>query len=55
MGVGSWLSRFLSRGLVARFISIELLVGLRAWGMERARWQESDYAPDDDSDDSDDD
>jgi spermidine synthase len=28
MGVGSWLSRFLSRGLVARFISIELLVGL---------------------------
>jgi spermidine synthase len=28
LGVGSWLSRFLSRGLVARFISIELLVGL---------------------------
>jgi spermidine synthase len=28
MGVGSWLSRFLSRGLVARFIGIELLVGL---------------------------
>ncbi len=28
MGVGSWLSRFLSRGLVARFITIELLVGL---------------------------
>ena len=28
MGVGSWLSRFLNRGLVARFISIELLVGL---------------------------
>src|SRR5678815_5087375 len=28
MGVGSWLSRFLSRGLVARFVSIELLVGL---------------------------
>ena len=32
-----------------------LLVGLRAWGMERARWQESDYAPEDNSDDSDDD
>jgi len=31
-----------------------LLVGLRAWGMERARWEESDYAPSDD-DDSDDD
>ena len=28
MGVGSWLSRFLSRGLVARFVTIELLVGL---------------------------
>ena len=30
-----------------------LLVGLRAWGMERARWQESDYAPTDDDDDDD--
>jgi spermidine synthase len=28
MGVGSWLSRFVTRGLVARFISIELMVGL---------------------------
>ena len=28
MGVGSYLSRFINRGLVARFISIELLVGL---------------------------
>src|SRR3954454_13045011 len=28
MGVGSWLSRYLTRGLVARFIGIELLVGL---------------------------
>lgn len=28
MGVGSWLSRYLARGLVARFIAIELLVGL---------------------------
>ena len=28
-----------------------LFVGLRAWGMERARWQESDYAPSDDDDD----
>src|SRR5712675_1092812 len=28
MGVGSWLSRYLGRGLVARFITIELLVGL---------------------------
>lgn len=28
MGIGSFLSRFIVRGLVARFISIELLVGL---------------------------
>jgi spermidine synthase len=28
MGVGSYLSRFVARGLVARFISIELMVGL---------------------------
>jgi spermidine synthase len=28
MGVGSYLSRFITRGLVARFVSIELLVGL---------------------------
>jgi spermidine synthase len=28
MGIGSFLSRFLNRGLVARFVSIELMVGL---------------------------
>jgi spermidine synthase len=28
MGIGSYLSRFIARGLVARFISIELMVGL---------------------------
>src|SRR5580692_10352381 len=28
MGIGSFLSRFVERGLVARFISVELLVGL---------------------------
>ncbi|HZI40994.1 MAG TPA: polyamine aminopropyltransferase [Gemmatimonadaceae bacterium] len=28
MGVGSWLSRYLGRGLVARFIGIELIVGV---------------------------
>src|SRR6201984_3671573 len=28
MGIGSFLSRFTGRGLVARFVSIELLVGL---------------------------
>src|SRR5688500_14476483 len=28
MGVGSWLSRFVARGLVSRFIYIELMVGL---------------------------
>src|SRR5579862_8448225 len=28
MGIGSFLSRFISRGLVARFVSIELMVGL---------------------------
>ena len=27
MGVGSWLSRYLSRGLVTQFVTIELLVG----------------------------
>ena len=28
MGIGSWLSKFLNRGLVARFVGIELMVGL---------------------------
>ncbi len=28
MGVGSWLSRYLGKGLVAKFITIELMVGL---------------------------
>jgi spermidine synthase len=28
MGIGSWLSRFINRALVARFIAIELMVGL---------------------------
>ena len=28
MGIGSWLSKFIGRGLVARFIEVELLVGL---------------------------
>lgn len=28
MGIGSWLSRYIGRGLVARFIAIELMVGL---------------------------
>jgi spermidine synthase len=28
MGVGSWLSRYIQRGLVVRFITIELMVGL---------------------------
>ena len=28
MGIGSWLSRFIDRSLVARFITIELMVGL---------------------------
>ncbi len=28
MGVGSWLSRFVARGLVARFVLIEIMVGL---------------------------
>jgi len=30
-----------------------MFVGLRAWGMERSRWAESDYAPSDDDDDDD--
>jgi spermidine synthase len=28
MGIGSWLTRFLHRGLIARFVTIELAVGL---------------------------
>ncbi|MBI2687355.1 MAG: polyamine aminopropyltransferase [Acidobacteria bacterium] len=28
MGIGSWISKFIARGLVARFITIELMVGL---------------------------
>ncbi len=28
MGIGSWLSRYIRRGLVARFIAVELMVGL---------------------------
>jgi hypothetical protein len=28
-----------------------ILVALRAWGMESARWKESDYAPSSDDDD----
>jgi spermidine synthase len=28
MGVGSWLSRYLGRGLVSRFVTIELMVGV---------------------------
>lgn len=28
MGIGSWLSRYITRGLVTRFITIELMVGL---------------------------
>ena len=31
-----------------------VFMGLRAWGMESARWKESDYAPSDDDDDDDD-
>jgi hypothetical protein len=30
-----------------------VFMGLRAWGMESARWKESDYAPSDDDDDDD--
>ena len=30
-----------------------VLLGLRAWGMESARWKESDYAPAEDDDDDD--
>jgi hypothetical protein len=28
-----------------------VFLALRAWGMESARWKESDYAPEDDDDD----
>jgi spermidine synthase len=28
MGIGSWLSRFITRGVIARFVMIELLVGV---------------------------
>ena len=30
-----------------------ILVALRAWGMESARWKESDHAPSSDDDDDD--
>ena len=30
-----------------------IFMGLRAWGMETARWKESDYAPESDDDDDD--
>ena len=35
MGVGAWLSRFITRGLAARFITIELMVGSSADRMRR--------------------
>ncbi|MCM2304091.1 MAG: polyamine aminopropyltransferase, partial [Elusimicrobia bacterium] len=28
MGVGSWLSRFVGKGLAARFVQVEILVGV---------------------------
>ena len=28
MGIGSWLSRFIERNLIARFVQIELMVGV---------------------------
>ena len=28
MGIGSWMSRYIGRGLVARFVTIELMVGV---------------------------
>jgi len=28
MGIGSWLSRYIGRGLVARFVAVELMVGM---------------------------
>ncbi len=28
MGIGSWLSRYIGRGLVARFVAVELMVGV---------------------------
>ena len=28
MGVGSWLSRYVERNLIARFIQVELMVGV---------------------------
>ena len=35
MGVGSWLSRFVERQLIAQFLKIELLVGLIGGLMEQ--------------------
>src|SRR6267142_598749 len=28
MGIGSWMSRYITRGLVSRFVTIELMVGV---------------------------
>ena len=33
MGIGSWLSRYIVRGLIARFIQVELAVGVHVIGM----------------------
>ena len=55
MGIGSYLSRYIHRGVAARFVEIEIAVGLlaapplifwwRQWRFEQRRWEESDHPP----------
>jgi spermidine synthase len=45
MGIGSWLSRFLERQLVAHFVRIELLVGLVGGLMPAALFALHSFAP----------
>jgi len=49
MGIGSWLSRFLDRALVSRFIAIELMVGLVGASRRRSCFSPSPSRADFDS------
>ena len=64
MGLGSYLSKYVSTGLIARFIDIELMIAIGIWpfiawrrerSFEAQRWSESDYADEVSSGDDDDD
>jgi len=44
MGIGSWLSRYVGRGLVARFVTIELMVAILGGFSSMALFLASDDA-----------